>query len=384
MVDHLNSNWIFGRPLITCPPYPVEMPINLRRESRCHSHFQTDDTLHPLQIFLFYSAAAKFRWRDVGRCDGELVRWQHANCEWRVASCKLQGGQRTNRVVVKLALNALINYWDVRCGNRAEVVPMSVDCCWMLVVRCCSAVVCAAFNAFRIYLWPLDARNSAIPRRSPSARCLMFGHVKCQAISPESQKGRKPCESVSENTKDENIPALRNIFIGHLAQIFHTFTKGQPHFCHLILSICDVCLYEWIVFSGITEYTKDIAVCSFACLLIWWLEQAAIWLTEGIAMTHISGGTLFWQRKSKEFSWKYIYFLCRKLKDTKLLRSSFNSWECVNLNRSIKGRFRLPILWWKTHLISPIGSIVTWLMPTWDIIYLCEPWPRPFWPWLNE
>lgn len=122
----------------------------------------------------------------------------------------------------------------------------------------------------------------------------------------------------------------------------------------------------------------------FACLLIWWLEQAAIWLTEGIAMTHICGGTLFWQRKSKEFSWKYIYFLCRKLKDTKLLRSSINSWECVNLNRSIKGRFRLTILWWKTHLISPIGSIVTWLMPTWDIIYLCEPWPRPFWPWLNE
>jgi len=95
----------------------------------------------------------------------------------------------------------------------------------------------------------------------------MFGHVKCQAISPESQKGRKPCESVSENTKDENIPALRNIFIGHLAQIFHTFTKGQPHFCHLILSICDVCLYEWIVFSGITEYTKDIAVCSLHVFL---------------------------------------------------------------------------------------------------------------------
>lgn len=80
----------------------------------------------------------------------------------------------------------------------------------------------------------------------------------------------------------------------------------------------------------------------------------------------------------------YIYFLCIKLKELKLLRSSFNSWECVNLNRSIKGRFRLTILWWKTHLISPIGSIVTWLMPTWDIIYLCEPWPRPFWPWLNE
>lgn len=75
------------------------------------------------------------------------------------------------------------------------------------------AVVAAAspFNAFRIYLWPLHARNSTPPtvtppspspspaaaaaavavrcnRFAPLADCLMFGNVKCQAISAASEK----------------------------------------------------------------------------------------------------------------------------------------------------------------------------------------------------
>jgi len=79
------------------------------------------------------------------------------------------------------------------------------DCCCRLfgcwLFGCCSlAVVCGAFNAFRIYLWPLDARNSTIP--FPMSHVLATSSVR-----PFHQKARKARES--ENTKDKNIPAMR-------------------------------------------------------------------------------------------------------------------------------------------------------------------------------
>lgn len=173
----------------------------------------------------------------MARCrEMAMVRWQHANCE-------LQGGQRTNRVVVKLALNALINYWDVRCAG-IEPKFVVADCCW----SCWSelphpdcwllAVVCGAFNAFRIYLWPLEARNSATP--IPPA-------VPCSATSSVRPFHRKAKEYEMLNAK---MLACPQIFIGHLSQIFHTFTKGQN--LTLFLSrFCEVVFMNGLCWPGI-------------------------------------------------------------------------------------------------------------------------------------
>jgi len=59
--------FFFRSPLITCLSYPSDMSINFGRDSRSHSHFQTDDTFASFSNFPLFLAAAKFRWRDVER-----------------------------------------------------------------------------------------------------------------------------------------------------------------------------------------------------------------------------------------------------------------------------------------------------------------------------
>lgn len=114
------------------------------------------------------------------------------------------------------------------------------DCCCLLVV------VCGTFNAFRIYLWPLDARNSTIPT-SPTTSQYRNASCLLSHVRPRQVSGHFP-----RNAANTKIPVIQK-FIGHLTQIFHTFTKGQflqpPLSPRLFHSFAEQLSYEWSVLA---------------------------------------------------------------------------------------------------------------------------------------